>query len=197
LFRPPRGCRFSFVAGDDRTEEVRVDAAASGGILQPGTIAPPFELPSGPGQTVSLGAYRGRPVVLVFYPADWSPVCGDQLSVYNEILPEFEALGAQLVGLSVDGPWCHRAYADARKLRFPLASDFEPKGAVARAYGAYERREGVAQRALFVTDGDGVIRWSYLSPMEINPGADGILAAVEELTGKKAPSWSSPSTPLL
>jgi peroxiredoxin len=163
-------------------------------ILGPGTKAPSFTLPSTPGQTVSLDQLRGRPVVLVFYPADWSPVCGNQLSIYNEILPDFQALGAQLLGLSVDGPWCHQAYAEARGLRFPLLADFEPKGSVARAYGAYEAKQGVAKRALFVTDGDGVIRWSYLSPMEMNPGAEGILAAVEDITGKEAPSWGSAST---
>jgi len=123
-------------------------------------------------------------VVLVFYPADWSPVCGDQLALYNEILEDFAELDAQIVGISVDGPWCHRAYADARKLRIPLLSDFEPKGAVARAYGAYDATAGVAQRALFVIDGDGVIRWSYLSPADVNPGADGILAALEEIHGR-------------
>lgn len=161
---------------------------SSGEILAPGTTIPSFELPSGPDQKVSLAQLRGNPAVLVFYPADWSPVCGDQLALYNEIFPDFQAFGAQIVGISVDGPWCHRAYAEARRLRFPLLSDFEPKGAVARALGAYDSKEGVCRRALFVLDGNGVIRWSYLSPVDVNPGADGILAALEEVTGKKAPS---------
>jgi len=152
------------------------------GILQPGTKAPPFTLPSTPDQKVSLDDFRGRTVVLVFYPADWSPVCGDELAVYNELLPEFHRLGgAELLGISVDGPWCHVAFARDRKLHFPLLADFEPKGAVARAYGAYRAREGVAGRALFVIDGDGVIRWSYLSPVGVNPGPEGILAALEAL----------------
>ena len=97
--------------------------------------APDFRLPSGPGTFLSLADLRGKPVILVFYPADWSPVCGDQLALYNEVLPEFEKYGAQLVGISVDGPWCHAAYAKSRNLRFPLLCDFEPKGEVARHYG--------------------------------------------------------------
>jgi peroxiredoxin len=152
-------------------------------LLSPGAPAPDFTLPSGPDTTISLKQFRGRPVVLVFYPADWSPVCGDQLALYNEILPDFEELDAKVLGISVDGPWCHRAYADARKLRIPLLCDFEPKGAVARAYGVYDG-SGVARRALFVIDGDGVIRWSYLSPFDVNPGADGILAALEQMQGR-------------
>ena len=120
-------------------------------------------------------------MVLAFYPADWSPVCGDQLALYNELLPEFGRLKAQLLGLSVDGAWCHAALAKDRHYHFPLLADFEPKGAVARAYGAYHDPYGVAERALFVIDAAGVIRWSYLSPMGVNPGADGILAALESL----------------
>jgi peroxiredoxin len=143
--------------------------------------APGFRLPSAPGKFLSLEELRGRPVVLVFYPADWSPVCGDQLALYNEVLPEFEKYGAQLVGISVDGPWCHAAYADSRKLRFPLLADFEPKGAVARSYGVYDARAGTTERALFVLDGDGNIRWRYVSDPRVNPGADGILKALEEL----------------
>ena len=143
--------------------------------------APDFRLPSAPGKYLSLEELRGRPVVLVFYPADWSPVCGDQLALYNEVLPEFEKYGAQLAGISVDGSWCHAAYADSRKLRFPLLADFEPKGAVARAYGVYDAHAGTTERALFVLDGDLNIRWSYVSDPRVNPGADGILKALEEL----------------
>ena len=153
-------------------------------MLSPGAAAPSFTLPAGPDEMISLEQFRGRPVVLVFYPADWSPVCGDQLALYNEILEDFQELDAQVLGISVDGPWCHRAYAEARKLRIPLLCDFEPKGAVARAYGAYDKAGGVTQRALFVIDGDGIVRWSYLSPIDVNPGADGILAALEEIQGR-------------
>ncbi len=153
-------------------------------ILSPGTKAPEFSLPSSPDERVALRDLRGRPVILAFYPADWSPVCGDQMALYNECLPMFAEHGdAQLLGISVDGPWCHAAYAGQRGLRFPLLSDFEPKGAVARAYGAYDS-SGVARRALFVIDAEGMIRWSYLSPVDVNPGADGILAALEQMQGR-------------
>jgi peroxiredoxin len=120
-------------------------------------------------------------VLLVFYPADWSPVCGDELALFNEVLSEFQRHDAELLGISVDGVWCHKAYRDARRLRFPLLADFEPKGAVARAYGAYRHEDGTAERALFVIDREGVIQWSYLSPVDVNPGADGLLAALEAL----------------
>src|SRR5580693_9173088 len=92
--------------------------------LEAGTAAPDFRLPSTPDQQVSLHEFRGRPVVLVFYPADWSPVCGDQTALYNELLPEFHRFDAELLGISVDGAWCHLAFAHDRKLRFPLLSDF-------------------------------------------------------------------------
>jgi len=154
-------------------------------ILQPGTAAPGFTLPSTPDQKVSLEDFHGRAVILAFYPADWSPVCGDELAVYNELLPEFHRLGAELVGISVDGPWCHAAFARDRKLHFPLLADFEPKGAVARAYGCYREQDGVAGRALFIIDGDGVIRWSFLSPVGVNPGAEGVLDALETLHKKE------------
>ena len=151
-------------------------------LLGAGMVAPDFALNSTPDQKVSLRDFRGRPVILAFYPADWSPVCGDQMGLYNEILPEFQRFNAELIGISVDGIWCHLAFAHDRKLRFPLLADFEPKGAVASAYGAYRPQEGTSERALFVIDGEGTIRWSYLSPVGINPGAEGILAALEELT---------------
>ena len=149
--------------------------------MTPGTKAPDFRLHSTPDQTVALQEFHGRPVILVFYPADSSPVCGDQTSLYNELLPEFQRFGAEMLGISVDGAWCHLAFANDRKLRFPLLADFEPKGAVARAYGVYRSQDGFTERALFVIDGDGIIRWSYVSPIGINPGADGILNALEEL----------------
>jgi peroxiredoxin len=148
-------------------------------------VAPSFELNATPDQEVDLEHFQGRPVVLVFYPADWSPVCGDQLALYNEILPEFNKHAAQLLGISVDGVWCHTAYAQHRNLHFPLLADFEPKGAVARSYGAYRAQDGVCERALFVIDGEGVIRWSYVSPLGVNPGADGILAALESMSAKE------------
>jgi peroxiredoxin (alkyl hydroperoxide reductase subunit C) len=150
--------------------------------LAPGTPAPDFTLPSGPGETISLSDYRGQPVVLVFYPADWSPVCGDQVVLYNELMSIFGGYEAQVLGISVDGVWSHCAFAEARNLGFPLLADFEPKGRVARAYGVYREADGIADRALFVIDAEGIVRWSYVSPIEVNPGADGILAALEAMT---------------
>jgi peroxiredoxin len=154
---------------------------AASRALPAGSKAPDFELLSTPDQRVPLAAFRGRPVILAFYPADWSPVCGDQMALYNAILPEFQRHQAELVGISVDGPWCHAAFALQRKLHFPLLADFEPKGAVARRYGVYRDAEGTSERALFVIDPGGVIRWSYVSPVGVNPGADGILAALDGL----------------
>ena len=155
-------------------------------ILSPGTKAPDFTLKKSPDQTLSLSELRGQPVVLVFYPADWSPVCGDELALFNEVQPEFQRYGARVVGISVDGVWCHKAYAKARNLDLPLLADFEPKGEVSRKYGAYRAQDGFSERALFVLDGDGVIRWSYLSEVGQNPGADGVLAALEALVAQHA-----------
>ncbi|MEN4918394.1 redoxin domain-containing protein [Achromobacter spanius] len=156
--------------------------------LPAGATAPSFALPATPDQTVRLEELRGRPLILAFFPADWSPVCGDQMALYNEILPEFHKAGAQLVGISVDGVWCHAAFAADRRLHFPLLADFEPKGEVARRYGVYRAQDGIADRALFVIDAEGVIRWSYVSPLGINPGADGILDALDRLA---APATTS------
>jgi peroxiredoxin len=167
-------------------------------ILSAGTQAPDFALNSAPDKVLRLSELRGKPVVLAFYPADWSPVCGDQMALYNEMHEEFGEFGAQLLGISVDGVWCHAAFARDRKLRFPLLSDFEPKGAISRAYGAYRTKEGNSERALFVLDADGVIRWSYLSPIGVNPGADGIFKALESLTGRDRPARAEsprPSSP--
>ncbi|MGA2890436.1 MAG: redoxin domain-containing protein [Terracidiphilus sp.] len=150
-------------------------------ILPAGTKAPEFSLHITPDQKLSLSELREKPVILAFYPADWSPVCGDQMALYNEILPEFQKYGAELVGISVDGVWCHAAFAEARHLHFPLAADFEPKGEIAKSYGAYREEDGVTERALFVIDRSGVIAWSYCSPIAINPGAEGILEALEAL----------------
>jgi peroxiredoxin len=154
-------------------------------ILSPGTAAPEFSLSSSPQERVTLAQFRGQSVVLAFYPADWSPVCGDQMALYNEMLGEFQKLNAQLIGVSVDGVWCHAAFAADRKLRFPLLADFEPKGAVARQYGVYREGDGVTERALFVLDGDGIVRWSFVSPIGVNPGADGIFDALEAMHGPK------------
>src|SRR6266571_4209816 len=131
--------------------------------LKPGTKAPSFTLKTTPDQHVSLRDFLGRPVVLCFYPADWSPVCSDQLGLY------------------VDGVWSHLAFSKDRSLNFPLLSDFDPKGAISRMYWVFTERNGESARALFVIDLKGIIRWSYLSPDGVNPGADGILSALENL----------------
>jgi peroxiredoxin len=150
-------------------------------LLEPGAEAPDFELRATPDQFVRLSDFRNRPLIMAFYPADWSPVCTDQMALYNEVLPEFRRVGAQLVGVSVDGAWCHGAFARHRNLHFPLLADFEPKGEVSRRYGVYDGHAGMSKRALFVLDGSGVVFWSYLSPVGVNPGADGILRALESL----------------
>ena len=151
------------------------------GPLPRGTEAPEFRLPSTPDQTVSLTEVRGQPLILAFYPEDWSPVCSDQLALYQELLPEFQKFNAELVGISVDGIWSHIAFAKDRNLHFPLLADFEPKGDVARTYQVYRATDGTSERALYVIDADGIVRWSYVSPVGINPGADGILRALESL----------------
>jgi peroxiredoxin len=162
-------------------------------MLGAGTRAPDFELRSSPDRTTKLSDLRGRPVILAFYPADWSPVCGDQMALYNEVLPLFREHGAELLGISVDGVWCHAAFARDRNLHFPLLSDFEPKGGVSRTYGAYRAEDGTSERALFVLDEDGMIRWSYLSPVDVNPGAAGILQALESLSAQSASASSTGS----
>jgi peroxiredoxin len=150
-------------------------------ILPAGIPAPDFALHVTPDQKLSLSELRGKPVILAFYPADWSPVCGDQMALYNEVLSEFKKYGAELLGISVDGVWCHEEFSKHRHLHFPLLSDFEPKGQTAKKYGAYRTGDGFCERALFVIDKSGIIHWSYCSPVAVNPGADGILQALEEL----------------
>ena len=162
----------------------QTESKSHSSVLIPGTPAPDFTLRSTPDQSLSLTEFRGRPVVLAFYPADWSPVCGDQMALYNEILDEFQEFQAELLGISVDGAWCHAAFAKQNKLHFPLLADFEPKGEVARAYGVYDKKDGTCERALFVIDPKGVIHWSYVSPIGVNPGANGILSALEDLKAK-------------
>jgi peroxiredoxin len=154
-------------------------------ILAKGTKAPEFQLHSTPDQTLSLDDLKGRRVILAFYPADWSPVCSDQMALYNESLKLFQKYHAQVIGISVDSKWCHMAFSESRNLHFPLLADFEPKGAVSKLYGAYNEAIGESKRALFVIDEEGIIQWSYLSPDGINPGADGILDALEELSNVK------------
>lgn len=155
-------------------------------ILQKGIPAPNFELNSTPDQKLKLTDFRGKRVILAFYPADWSPVCSDQMSLYNEMLKYFHKYNAEIMGISVDSKWCHMAFEQNRKIHFPLLADFEPKGKISKAYGAFNESEGESRRALFVIDEKGIIQWSYLSPDGINPGADGILEALEEMKSSKS-----------
>lgn len=150
-------------------------------MLHKNDTAPNFTLYASPDQEISLADMKGKNVILAFYPADWSPVCSDQMALYNETLKYFKKHDAEIVGISVDSKWCHKAFTDSRNLHFPLLADFEPKGAVSKAYGVYDEVEGQSKRALFVINKEGVIEWSFLSPNEKNPGADGILEALENM----------------
>ena len=154
-------------------------------ILQKGTFAPDFDLNATPDQKLKLSDLRGKRIILAFYPADWSPVCSDQIALYNEMLSIFHKHKAEIIAISVDSKWCHTAFIHHHKIHFPLLADFEPKGQISRIYGAYNESEGTSLRALFVMDEEGVIQWSYLSPDGINPGADGILDALEEMDNIK------------
>lgn len=154
-------------------------------MLKKGDVAPEFTLYATPDQKISLQEFKGRNVILAFYPADWSPVCSDQMALYNEMLKFFKKYDADIFGISVDSKWCHLAFEQSRNLHFPLLADFEPKGEVSKKYGVYNEEEGECKRALFVIDKEGMVAWSYLSPTAINPGADGILDALESLTTNK------------
>jgi len=153
-------------------------------MLLENTVAPDFTLFATPDQKITLSEFKGKNVILAFYPADWSPVCSDQMALYNEVRQYFKQYDAELFGISVDSKWCHLAFSQSRSLHFPLLADFEPKGAVAQQFGVYDDQEGECKRALFVIDKEGIIQWSYLSPTAINPGADGILAALSNLKTK-------------
>jgi peroxiredoxin len=150
----------------------------------PGHPAPEFVLRINPDESVALRQFRGRPLILAFYPADWSPVCSDQMALYQAVKTEFDRYDAALLGVSVDGVWCHRAFAESRNLGFPLLADFQPKGEVSAAYGSFDDRSGESERNLFVMDPDGTVFWNYHSPIGVNPGADGILAALDAMQTK-------------
>jgi peroxiredoxin len=156
--------------------------------VAPGTAAPDFRLRATPDQWVSLADMRGHPTILAFYPADWSPVCSDQMALYQQVMPMFQEHGAYLFGISVDSAWCHQAFREHRNIHFPLLADFHPKGEMAQAYDVYRHDEGMSERALFVLRPDGVVHWSYVSPIAVNPGADGILRALEDLEQSRVAS---------
>ena len=151
-------------------------------MIEPGSPAPDFTLPDQDGTRISLADFRGRTVVLVFYPADFSPVCTDQLSVYQEVLPQFEERGATLLGISVDGAFCHKAFQQLQNLSYPLLADFNPKGEVSKSYGVWSDKYGVSKRCLVMVDPDGVVQWSYSSPPLEVPGANLIFDALEQRT---------------
>jgi peroxiredoxin len=149
-------------------------------VIEPGSPAPDFSLPDQAGEMVGLGDFAGRKLVIAFYPLDFSPVCSDQLSVYQEVLAEIEGRGASLVGVSVDSKYCHRAFREHLNLTIPLLADFHPKGEVARAYGVWSEERGVAGRALVVVGPDGKVEWSYMSPPLEVPGANLIFDALDQ-----------------
>ena len=150
-------------------------------MIEAGADAPDFTLKDHRGQDVSLSDYRGGKVVLCFYPNDFSPVCSDQLSVYQEVKPELEAAGVTLLGISVDHSWAHRAFRKTLGIEFTLLADFHPKGEVASAYGAYLEDWGTSNRSLVLIDEDGVVRWVHESPTPLEiPGANLIFDALSE-----------------
>jgi peroxiredoxin len=151
-------------------------------MIEPGSPAPDFTLPDQDGNKVSLGDFRGRTVVLVFYPSDFSPVCTDQLSVYQEVLPQFEERDTTLLGISVDSAFCHKAFHEQLNTTIPLLADFHPKGEVAKSYGVWADKYGVAKRCLVMVDPGGVVQWSYSSPPLEVPGANLIFDALEQRT---------------
>ena len=152
-----------------------------------GKLAPDFTLPRTLHASFALRDVRGRPAVLVFYPGDWDPISSEQLCLYEEHRPELRRFEAALIAISVDSIWSHAVFGRELGLSFPLLSDFEPKGQVSRAYDVYREAEGRSGRALFVLDPEGIVRWSRCYPTSLNPGAHGILSALESLHLSRAP----------
>jgi peroxiredoxin len=149
-------------------------------MIQPGSPAPDFKLRDQDGEEVSLSDLKGQTSVLVFYPLDFSPVCTDQLSIYQELVSDFEARGVKLYGISVDSSFAHKAFQEKLNLTFPLLADFEPKGEVAKKFGVYDDEWGSSKRALVMIDPDGVVKWAYCSPSALEiPGANLIFDALE------------------
>jgi peroxiredoxin len=159
-----------------------VGHAIASQMIAPGTPAPDFSLRNQDGERVSLSDFRGRKVVLVFYPADFSPVCTDQLSVYQEVLPQIREQGAELIGITVDSTWAHKAFQDKLGIEIPLLADYHPKGEVSRAFGAYIEERGHPNRSLVLIDDEGVVRWVHESPTPLEvPGANLIFDALAEV----------------
>jgi peroxiredoxin (alkyl hydroperoxide reductase subunit C) len=149
-------------------------------MIQPGTRASDFSLRDQDGHKVTLESLRGQTTVLVFYPLDFSPVCTDQLNVYQDVLGELEAAGAKLFGISVDSAYSHKAFQEKLGITIPLLADFHPKGEVARSFGVYDEKRGVSARALVMIGPDGVVEWAYQAPSALEiPGANLIFDALE------------------
>jgi len=150
-------------------------------MIEPGQAAPDFELRNQDGEKVSLEDLKGQTSVLVFYPLDFSPVCTDQLNVYQEILPELEGRGVKLYGVSVDSAFTHKAFQDHLGISIPLLADFHPKGEVSKRYGVYNEVYGNNFRALVMIDPGGIVQWSYQSPSPLEiPGANLIFDALDQ-----------------
>ena len=164
-----------------------MEGAAVSQPLPAGSPAPDFTLPDASGRPISLAEYRGRPVVLAFYPLDWSPGCSQQLDLYQQELDEFQRRGAGLLAISVDSLYSHGAWAAVRGLTFPLLADFQPKGEVARRYGVYREADGFSERALYIVDGDGIIRYAHVSPfLHHVPDVYELVTALDDLTAQQA-----------
>ena len=168
----------------EKPEVAVTEEGLTAAALPVGAAAPGFALERAPEQTVALADFRDRLVVVAFYPGDWTAVCNDQLVDLTARLGAFHRRGAAVLGISVDSAWSHQAFAEARQIGFPLLADFHPKGEVARAYGVYADDWGIAHRALFLVDTQGVVRWRRVFPPWVNPGALDVLGAVARLTAE-------------
>ena len=151
-------------------------------MIEVGADAPDFELPDQDGEKVRLEDLRGQRSLLVFYPLDFSPVCTDQLSVYQEVLPQLAEQGVKLYGVSVDSAFAHKAFQQQLGIEIPLLADFHPKGEVSDRYGVYIPDRGHTHRALVLIDENLQIAWTHQSPTPLEiPGANLIFDALDGL----------------
>jgi peroxiredoxin len=162
-------------------DEAKLASDLTGATLPPGAAAPGFTLATDPNTKILLSDFRGGPVLIAFYPGDWTPVCNDQLIEMTERLAEIEGRGAKVLAISVDSEWSHAAFVEARGLTVPLLADFHPKGAVSTAYGVWSEEWGHSHRALFLVDAEGIIRWRTVVPPWVNPGLTEVFAALDAL----------------
>lgn len=151
-------------------------------IPQPNTQAPDFSLPDTEGRPVKLSDYHGRNVALAFYPADWSPVCTSELALIQEVIEDIRDFNAEVLGVSVDSRWSHRAWAETQHLTFPLLSDFWPHGEASRLYGVFREADGISDRAMFFIDSAGILRDSWIAQdPAIAPGLNIIFNALKAI----------------